>query len=110
MLSSEEAVISWEALDAADQNGIITGYVINITLISTGQSFQMMSSTNDLYLTSLLPFTTYTCRVAAVTNAGAGPYSIAISFLTEETGMKPSLQWTLTNPNSLGPVLIQISD
>ncbi len=96
VLSSEEAVITWDAPDVADQNGIITGYVINVTLAGTGQTFQMTSSTNDLYLTNLQPFTTYTCRVAAMTNVGVGPYSIAISFLTEESGMKLSLPQTWT--------------
>ena len=87
VLSSEEAVISWNAPDVAEQNGIITGYVINITHANTGQSFQRMSSSNELFLTDLQPFTTYTCRIAARTSMGVGPYSFAVSFLTEETGM-----------------------
>lgn len=76
----------WVAPDIADQNGIITGYLINVTLVSTGRSFQMTSTTPNLFLNSLQPFTTYTCRVAAMTNVGVGPYSMAISFLTNENG------------------------
>ena len=77
----------WEAPDISDQNGIITGYVVNVTQVNTGQNFQMTSTAANLYLNNLLPFTSYTCRVAAMTNVGVGPYSIPTSFLTAETGM-----------------------
>ncbi len=105
VLSSEEAVITWAAPDVADQNGIITGYVINVTLVGTGQTFQMTSSTNDLYLTNLQPFTTYICRVAAMTNVGVGPYSIAISFLTEESGMNLT-SWVATREVNTSNILL----
>ena len=86
VLSSEEALIGWRDPDIEDQNGIITGYAISVTLVSTGQSFQMTSTVNRLFLSNLLPFTTYICRVAAMTNVGVGPFSTATSFLTRETG------------------------
>ena len=87
VISSEEALIDWIDPDTADQNGIITGYLINVTRISTGQTIQMVSTTNDLFLNDLVPFSSYVCRVAAMTTVGAGPYSVATSFLTMETGM-----------------------
>lgn len=77
----------WQAPDLADQNGIIIGYAINVTQVGSGQSYQVTSNTNTLYLDSLLPFTTYTCRIAAMTSVGVGPYSIAVSFLTDEAGV-----------------------
>lgn len=87
VLSSEEALIMWELPDLEDHNGIIVGYSIEVTLVSTGQSSQVTRTTNTLYLDNLLPFTTYTCRVAAMTSAGFGPYSVATGFMTEEAGM-----------------------
>ena len=76
----------WQAPNQEDQNGVITGYSINITLVRTGQTILLTSNTDSLFLDDLQPFTTYTFRVAAVTSVGVGPYSIATSFMTEETG------------------------
>ncbi len=87
VVSSEEAFITWIDPDITDQNGIITDYVINVTRVSTGESFQMTSTTTDVFLSDLVPFSSYVCRVAARTTIGAGPYSMATSFLTMETGM-----------------------
>lgn len=86
VLSSEEALVMWEALNLEDQNGIITGYSIDVVVVNTGQSFQVTSTTNILYLDNLLPFTTYTCRVAAMTSIGIGPYTVTAGFMTEEAG------------------------
>ena len=87
VLSSDEVLITWENPDSADINGVITGYVINVTIVSTGQTFQMTSMTRSLLLENLLPFTTYTYRVAAMTSSGVGPYSPPSSFLTDESGI-----------------------
>lgn len=87
----------WQAPDLEDQNGIIAGYSINLILVSTGQSIQMMSTTTNLFLDDLQPFTTYTFRVAAMTSVGVGPYSIATSIMTEETGRFQQLGISLYN-------------
>lgn len=76
----------WEAPNMADQNGIITGYLVNFTVVSTGQSFTRSSTNTSLTLDGLLPFTTYTCYVAAMTQVGPGPFSMPTSFLTNQTG------------------------
>lgn len=103
VISSEEALVMWEAPDPEDQNGIITGYSINVTLVRTSQTVQMTSSTNALYLDNLLPFRTYTCRVAARTSVGVGPYSIATSFMTEEAGEYKTFTVKL-GPNQLAAI------
>ena len=100
-MSPEEALISWEAPQVEDQNGIITGYVIDITLPGIGMNFQVTTSNTDFLLDELLPFTTYTWRVAAMTSVGLGPYSMATSFLTSEGGkyntqdISHALHWPL---------------
>ena len=86
VVSSDQALIMWEAPVLEDQNGVISGYTINVTLVRTGQSFQRTSTTTAFLLDGLLPFTTYTCSVAAMTSVGVGPYTIAASFITEEAG------------------------
>ena len=92
VLSSEEALVVWEAPAMEDWNGIIAGYAVNVSLTRTGQSVQQLLSnstgtgTESLLLTNLRPFTTYSCRVAARTSVGVGPYSIATNFITLEAG------------------------
>ena len=86
VVSFEEVTISWAAPNETDRNGVITGYLINITLISTGQSFTRNSTNTTHVLNGLQPFTSYTCSVAAMTRVGLGPFSMPISFLTYETG------------------------
>lgn len=86
VVSFEEVVISWEAPNEADHNGVITGYLVNVTVVSTGQSFTRTSTNTSLILNGLQPFTSYVCRVAARTQVGLGPFSTLISFLTDETG------------------------
>ncbi len=70
----------------ADQNGIITGYIINFTRAGTNQSFTRSSTNNNLTLGGFLPFTSYTYQVAAMTQEGLGPFSVPASFLTHQTG------------------------
>ena len=83
--SHEEVFISWMEPNNEDQNGIITGYVINVTRSDTGVIIQRTSTTTNLYLDILEPFTTYACQVASMTVAGLGPFSISVSFLTDQT-------------------------
>ena len=67
-------------------NGMITGYLINVTAIGTGETFQVSSATTNLVIPSLRPFTMYMCVIAAETSAGTGPFSISITVKTSESG------------------------
>ena len=84
-MSHEEVFISWMEPNNEDQNGIISGYVINVTRSDTGVIIQRSSTITNLYLDILEPFTTYACQVASMTVAGLGPFSISVSFLTDQT-------------------------
>ena len=86
VISSEEAHIMWESPNIVHQNGIITGYVVDVTVVNTGQNFQIRSNSTNLFLESLQPFTNYECRVAARTIVGVGPFSISNIFRTNQTG------------------------
>ena len=83
--SHDSIFLSWDPLPPEDQNGIILGYLINITDISSEDTLQFSSDTHNLTIESLRPYTTYTCLVAAYTSIGMGPFSVEISVQTLET-------------------------
>ena len=70
--TSSSLLASWDV--PATRNGIIQGYTVscNATPMATPITFDAPSDTLVLNLTSLLPFTNYTCSVTANTSAGAG--------------------------------------
>ena len=84
--TSTSISLEWEPPDVSDQNGVIIGYVINATVIDTGEVFQFSTTLTHLILDSLQPYTTYVCRIAARTSIGIGPYSIAVVVTTEPSG------------------------
>lgn len=83
-ISSDAISLTWAPPPLENQNGVIIRYVINVTVVGTGETFLTFSSTNSLTLGSLRPFTTYVCVIAAETSAGVGPFSISISAQTDE--------------------------
>ena len=84
--SSRSAVLTWEPPLVEDQNGIIIGYVINVTVVETGEIFQLFSTTNTLTVNTLSPYTTYICIIAARTSIGLGPFSTTFTVQTPEDG------------------------
>ena len=79
--------LTWTPPPSTELNGVITGYVINVTHTDTLVTLQHVSG-NDSYanILSLDPFTTYICVVAAQTGAGTGPFSTGIWIRTQENG------------------------
>ena len=88
--SSTSLLLTWEPPVIEDQNGNITGYVINVTAVETGMNFQLTSTEPSLLADGLRPFTTYICRIAARTTVGIGPYSIAVTAVTNSDGTSAS--------------------
>ena len=84
--SSTSMTMTWTPPAIENQNGIITGYVINITAMNRLETFQLLVASNTLYIDSLVPFTTYVCIIAAHTSVGLGPYSTAVFVTTDEDG------------------------
>ena len=83
-MSPRTALLSWDPPNFADRNGVITGYVINVT--STEVTLQYTSNTVNLTLDALSPFTTYNCIIAARTSVGTGPFSAVLTLLTHQDG------------------------
>ena len=73
-VDSETLLLAWSPLAQENQNGIIRGYVINISVIESGQQLQFTSNTTSLVIDDLHPHYTYNCIVAAIT-IGIGPFS-----------------------------------
>ena len=67
--------MSWEEPPAGEQNGLITNYIINMTVVETGESWHFMTTETSIELQSLHPFYTYNFLMAAATVNGTGPYS-----------------------------------
>jgi len=84
--SSRSAVLTWDPPNAEDQNGVIVEYTINVTAVETGEEFQFTSNTTMFTVTTLRPFTTYLCIIAAETSAGIGPFNSVNTTQTNEAG------------------------
>ena len=84
------AVISWDPPPFEHQNGIITYYLLLITQSQFNISDRVINTTTAVTtytVTGLEEYNNYTCRVAAATRIGPGPYSALIEFSTPEDGM-----------------------
>ena len=85
-ISDSSFHLVWHSLPAADQNGIIRHYIVNITEEDTGRQFQFTSLATYTSIGSLHPFYTYVCTVAAST-VDIGPFSTPLTVTTLEGGM-----------------------
>ena len=84
--SPTSAIITWFPPPVDDQNGIIISYVINVTVVGTGATFQLTSTTTTLSVSNLNPYTTFICVIAAVTTVGTGPFSSQFTLSIPEDG------------------------
>ena len=93
-LSSRSILLTWDAPPVEGQNGIITGYTVNITELETGEVSTMFTESHNFTLHSLQPFTTYGFLVSAQTVGGGGPTTRLLSVTTEEEGLAISASTT----------------
>ena len=84
-VTSTMVEISWDPLPSEDENGIVRHYLINVTEIQTGKTFQTTSSDESTMLSNLHPAYEYTFRIAAYT-IGSGSYSTVFTITTLEDG------------------------
>ena len=82
---SRSLQLSWRPPANRSRNGIIQRYIVNITELDTGSTFQL--ETNDLFIVvdNLHPYYQYSCTVAAET-VGLGPFSVAVIIGLPEDG------------------------
>ena len=83
---STSVLLSWSPPPAADQNGVITVYTVEVINTVTSNKDTYVTSSSTLTVVSLDPYTTYECIVAANTSVGMGPFSAKLAFQTVEAG------------------------
>ena len=79
--------LSWDPPNFEDRNGAIIGYLINITSAHTNETTEYASNTTTLTLSTLSPYITYYCIVAARTSVGTGPFTPVLTLQTSPIGM-----------------------
>ena len=84
--TSQSATLTWNLPFLQEQNGIITGYVIEISELGIGETSQLSTAFLNRTINDLFPFTTYQLRIAASTDIGTGPFSPAFTITTLEDG------------------------
>ena len=84
-ITSHSVSLMWLPPAREHQNGIIIGYIINVTVEETGEMYQLYSNTTNITAT-LTPFTMYTMVVTAENSVGTGPYTEVVSIQSEEAG------------------------
>ena len=84
--SSSSVTFNWSAPLATEQNGLIVSYTINITETGSGLTIQrtVPNTQTIISISSLFPFTSYDCSIAASTFIGIGPFSTILTVNTPE--------------------------
>ena len=78
-VTSSSITVQWGEVPCFEQNGDITGYIVQY-----GSQTQSLSggSVTETTISDLSPSTTYNVRVTAVNDADTGPFSNTISIMT----------------------------
>ena len=87
-LNSTSFFLSWNLPLARYRNGIIRGYNVKIMDISAtiNSELNYISEETYLYINNLNEDVKYTCKIAAYTSVGVGPFSKPI-IITKHFGM-----------------------
>ena len=87
-VTSRSFSLAWDPLPPDSQNGVIVRYVINVTytMRNTREIFQLFPTINTTLVYSLIPYTAYTCVIAAETAVGVGPFSAPYVVMTSADG------------------------
>ena len=79
--------LSWQPPPEIDQNGPITGYEIQYTMVGSNVIMNETISSGNMYtITELRPFVNYSVVMAAITVNGTGPFSSPVIELSGHEG------------------------
>ena len=81
--TTHSVLLRWSALPPDQQNGIITGYVINVLEDGQQSSVPVTSDVTE-YTLEAAPYRDYVLSVAAVNSVGRGPFSNIAEIQTPE--------------------------
>ena len=85
VISTRSVHFTWSSVLPGERNGIIIGYVINVTAVERGEKLQLQSQYNNITI-SAYPYTTYEFIIAATTVTGRGPFSTVVTARTPPDG------------------------
>ena len=85
-VSSRSITLIWNLPLFEEQNGVITGYIINVTGIETAEMFELFSNRESLTADFARPFSSYIFKIAGQTAVGVGTFSDPITIMTPEDG------------------------
>ena len=83
--STRSVHLTWSSVLPSERNGIISGYIINVTAAERAEKMQLQSQYKNITLNAY-PYTTYTFIIAATTIAGVGPFSTVVTTRTPPDG------------------------
>ena len=89
-LSTTSLAVTWEPPLEELRNGIIQQYTVQITAMETGMVITLFTESTSVNVTSLHPYYTYSCTIAAETS-GIGPFSYPVDVQLPPSGMFVSL-------------------
>ena len=85
--SSSSITLSWDPPSADQQNGVIISYILSVTSLDTNVMYNYTVYGTQFSIPGLVPFSTYSCRIAAQTTIGTGPFTISVTVVTLEDGL-----------------------
>ena len=78
---------TWQHLPLEYRNGIILGYVINVTSQNDTSTLLYSGPENTTHIAAIFePYTVYEVMIAAFTRVGVGPFSLNVSVMTPQDG------------------------
>ena len=85
-ISSRSLNLYWDPPNYSERNGDIQFYIVNVSVLESGETFEEITTTTNVLLTALRPYYTYSCVVTASTVVGQGPFSTAFIIRMPEDG------------------------
>ena len=79
-------MLTWDPPLPEDQNGVIIGYIINITTLTFTTASELISVDSQSHKLTVRAYSTYNISVAAKTSEGTGPFTEAITVNTPQDG------------------------
>ena len=96
--------MDWDGVECIQRNTEITGYIVCFSGTSITDEVTVRGRGSDTFIiTELIPFTSYSIKVAADSGLGRGPFSDPITLVTDSESFSMNNQFWLAlgfTPNS----------
>ena len=85
---------------AEEVNGVIIGFIVRITGQDSNEMIELQTNEMNVQVEDLHPYFSYVFTVAAITEAGTGPFSPVTYFQMLTAGMSSKLILSLSRSGS----------